>query len=469
MRKRTSFHMPFRYEKKVLFITLAALSAHGETLLKQTRSGGRTPLPQRHFHGTLGKRLVAPVPSSGARCLLSDCEDILMKIVGIVAEYDPFHNGHQYHLEQALKLSGASSAVTVLSSWFTQRGDPALISPYARARSALACGVGAVFALPVCWVLRDAEHYALGAVSLLNSLGVDSIAFGAEHPDLPLLRDTADFLDSESSGLSGRIREHLQTGKGYPAALSSAVRELFPEAGVILESPNDILAVSYIRALKKNGSSATPIPVPRLGSHRLSHGSSGFVPASQLRSCLSRGGWENLLPNIPECTREPLLKETRNVHLHRPDSLDRALIFRLRQMSDEDYRSLPDLSEGLGNALRSAALRSGTRTEILDRVSGRRYPRSRINRLCSLALLGISSDQLRSEPLPSAAWLLGFRRDSGALLHQIKGMGFPLISRPSDWEGKEKWFQTEVYASGLWELGASSPSSNALTQKMVVV
>ena len=174
-----------------------------------------------------------------------------MAILGIVAEYDPFHNGHLHHIINAKKQAGAELTYVVLSPCLKQRGTLSLLSPHDRARCALEAGADAVFALPVLWTVRDAENYALGAVSLLASLGATHIAFGAETDNLPLLRRAADILQSQAGTLEPVLRDMLASGCGYPAALSAALSAVLPEARGLLDHPNNTLAVCYLRALRR--------------------------------------------------------------------------------------------------------------------------------------------------------------------------------------------------------------------------
>ena len=155
---------------------------------------------------------------------------VRMKILGIVAEYDPFHSGHLYHMTEAVRRVSPDLVFVVLSPCFKQRGELSLLSPLDRARLALEAGADAVFSLPVLWTVRDAEHYALGAVSLLASLGVTDLAFGAETADESLLFRAAGLLENPSPAFSALLKEKLSSGVGYPAALSGAFSSVLPEA-----------------------------------------------------------------------------------------------------------------------------------------------------------------------------------------------------------------------------------------------
>ena len=181
-----------------------------------------------------------------------------MKIVGFIAEYNPFHNGHFYHIQKALEVTEADAAIVVMSGDFVQRGAPAILPKRFRARAALECGVAAVFELPVCYATSSAELFALGAVSLLNQLGVvGSICFGSECGDLQILQQLADILCEEPAPYQDSLKEYLKKGLSFPAARQLAVSAYFaerhlPDCSSLLNEPNNILGIEYLKALKKN-------------------------------------------------------------------------------------------------------------------------------------------------------------------------------------------------------------------------
>ena len=184
-----------------------------------------------------------------------------MRIVGVIAEYNPFHLGHAHQLRQAREAAHADAVVAVMSGCFVQRGDAAIVSPAVRAAMALQNGADAVILLPALWSVRDAEHFALGGVHLLTGLGCDALSFGAETADLPLLQAAVDAL--ESPDLSAAIQPHLSAGLPYPAALSAAMAEVAPAAARVIQSPNNTLGVCYLRALRRLGASTDVYPIAR--------------------------------------------------------------------------------------------------------------------------------------------------------------------------------------------------------------
>lgn len=390
-----------------------------------------------------------------------------MRIVGVIAEYNPFHNGHAHHLARARQASGADYVIVVMSSCFTQRGEAALLSPAARARMALACGADAVFALPACWAVRDAEHFALGGVSLLNSLGVNAISFGAEDADLDHLTACARMLEQPDAAFTAALQRQMSCGLPYPAALSAAAGEIMPGHGTLLSSPNNTLAVCYLRAMMRLNAPLDAYPITRSADYHATGLGDAFPSATALRGAIHRGDWSGCAANLPAPAYAILREAALAGRILHPAALDQALLYRLRSMTDTDWAALPELSEGIEDRLRAAARSASTRDSMLLAAKTRRYPHARLSRLCTHALLGVTAAQLNAEPLPTAAWLLGLRQEARPLLTQLKQSGFPIIGKAADHTTDEAWFRTELAAYDLWALGCGLPAGLGFTQGVV--
>ena len=392
-----------------------------------------------------------------------------MDITAIISEYNPFHRGHMHHLAQARALSGADYVVAVMSSCFTQRGEAACLSPRDRAEMALRSGADAVIALPAFWAVRNAEHFALGGVSLLHSMGASAVSFGAETADEKLLRRAAALLELPDEAFCAAVQRHLADGKPHPAALSAAAGERSPELGMLLHSPNNTLAVCYIRAMYRLRAKLDIYPVARIGDyHATSLTGSALPSATAIRGCMQRGDWAAVASAIPEDARPMMTRAALDGRVHRQGALDQALLYRLRTMTDDEWCSLPGLSEGIEDRLRSAAQKASTREELLSLAKTRRYPHARLSRLCTHALLHITQDMLDEAPLPPAAWLLGFREGAQPLISHIS-KHMPLISKASAVQTDEAWFRTECLAYDLWALGCGLPAGLAMTQGVAKV
>ena len=393
-----------------------------------------------------------------------------MRVVGVIAEYNPFHLGHAHHLAQARKLAGADAVVVVMSSVFTQRGDAAILSPAARARMALQCGADAVFALPAAWAVRDAEHFALGGVSILACLGCDAISFGTEVVDIAKLQEAACLLEQPDDAFRASLQALLDNGTPHPAALSAAMEAMLPGCGTLLNTPNSTLAVCYLRAMLRMGCNMDVVPVQRIGRYHDSALTQAMPSATALRGAILRGDWPSVRTSMSEEACAILHAEAEKGCIHHPNALDSALLYRLRTMSRADYAALPDLSEGIENRLAAAAETARSREELLQSAKTRRYPYARLSRLATHALLGFTDDFLHTAALPQAAWLLGFRRDARELFTHFKAHGtLPIIAKAADLDRSAPWVQAELRAWDIWGLGAGLPAGLALTQGVTVI
>ena len=328
-------------------------------------------------------------------------------VLGIVAEYDPFHNGHAHHLRSARAIVKPDAVYAVMSPCLKQRGEPAVFAPHERAACALHAGMDAVFALPVLWTVRDAEHYALGAVSLLDGLGITHLAFGAETADMNLLSRTADLLEDPPEALTLSLKKYLSDGTGYPAALCRAASDIMPETKTVLSAPNNILAVCYLRALRRLHAHVIPVVIPRAGGYHDAYVSAESPSASALRAELSRGIYAQVMTAVPAFTARMIRQSILSRSI--PDMTVWNTLLR-DCLLKADLSVLPDLSEGLDDALRKAAA-AGTSQTPVEALASRRYPASRISRLCAYALLGVTRDRLDNLPLPQQTLLLALRKE----------------------------------------------------------
>jgi predicted nucleotidyltransferase len=393
-----------------------------------------------------------------------------MRVVGVIAEYNPLHLGHAHHLAEARRLTNADAVVVVMSSVFTQRGDAAILSPADRAQMALSAGADAVFALPVAWAVRDAEHFALGGVSILAGLGCNAISFGTEDTDLTALHTAAQLLETPGEVFSADVRARMDAGLPYPAALSAAMDTALPGCSTLLEKPNSTLAVCYLRAMLRLGANMDVIPVQRLGGYHDSALGDSLPSATALRGAILRGDWTKVRTAMPEEAYRILREAAAEGRLHRPAALDSALLYRLRTMSSAEYAALPDVSEGIENRLAAASETAHTREKLLQSAKTRRYPYARLSRLATHALLGVTDGLLSAQSTPEAAMLLGFRKDKRELFTHFKEQGtLPILSKAAGIDRSAPWFAAECLAYDVWALGAGLPAGLALTQGVTVL
>jgi len=343
----------------------------------------------------------------------------MYKLAGIIAEYDPFHNGHAWQLQQA-KALGAQRVAVAMSCGLTQRGALPLLPESVRVQAALACGADLVFALPAPYACSGAECFARAGVQLLAAAGCDALVFGAETPDAALLMEAARVL----SGAEYRtaLKARLAAGaRSFAAARQAAVEAVCPGTGLaaLLDKPNNNLAVEYCKAILELGASLVPIPLPRQGAghgQALTETGGQFASASALRTLWQNGGADAAAPYVPAEVL-PLYREAfaagRYTDLAAAQRCQLALL-RSRCAGTAPFAQVRGISEGLEHRLEAAVRSSTTHAELLDSLTTVRYPRARMRRLAMDAALGYSADAFPA--LPPYLHLLGAQKDALPLL-----------------------------------------------------
>ena len=308
-----------------------------------------------------------------------------MKIVGIICEYNPFHRGHRKQIDKIRQICGEDTAVVCLMSGnFVQRGAPAIVDKSLRAQAAMKCGADLVLELPVEYALSSAEGFAAGGVAILDGF-CDGLCFGAETADTQLLLDTAKALLSEE--FPPLLREQLNTGKSFPAARQAALEQL-GFSGSLLESPNNILAVEYCKAILSRTSSMMPIPIHRGGSYHDELPDEENPSATAVRKLLlDAGDFKSL---VPDCAWDIFA----DAPLHTLEAGERAILAKLRTMTDAAFEALPYGSEGLWRKFMHACRELATLEEIIAATKSKRYTRTRIDRMMMCAFLGLTQQDL---------------------------------------------------------------------------
>lgn len=302
-----------------------------------------------------------------------------MRTVGLITEYNPFHNGHLHHLRQSLEVSGAEVAVAVMSGHFLQRGEPALFDKWLRAELALAAGVDLVVELPFPFACNSAPHFARGAVLALDALGVDALCFGSESGELAALQGAAAFLHDHAAAVADGTAALLRQGRPYPEARATVVRELGGTAAAeVLATPNNILGLAYLRALAETGSAIEPLTIPRVGAGYHDTAASGDIAsATGIRRLLAAG--EPVIGYLPAAVQLAFLRAVnRGQHLDE-GHLHRLLIARILRGACS-LEGLYLVEDGLAQRLFEAALTSTDFAGLVDAVKSRHWTRTRIQR-----------------------------------------------------------------------------------------
>lgn len=358
-----------------------------------------------------------------------------MEIYGIIAEYNPFHNGHEYLINE-LRSKGATHIVAAMSGNFVQRGDFAIMNKWARAEQALKNGVDLVIELPLPWSSSNAQIFAKGGVSVLNALGcVNCLGFGSECGDSELLKKAAE--ETDKAEFQNEVKSFLQFGLSYPAAFGKAAENSrFKE---ILSNPNDTLALEYIKALTELNSDIKIVAVKREGSaHDSDITSDEFASATLLRNLILNKDTGCLAEFMPESSLN-ILKEEMNESRAPADikKLDTAVLSYFRRMAPEDWKNVPDVTEGLENRLYRAAQTSENLNEFLETVKTKRYPLARIRRIALHAFL----DTPKTLPCQAPPYIriLGFNKKGAEILKVAKKTAtLPVLHRAADLKNMNK-------------------------------
>ncbi|MBU9726986.1 nucleotidyltransferase [Diplocloster modestus] len=394
-----------------------------------------------------------------------------MKTVGIIAEYNPFHNGHLYHLQAAKEKTGADYVVVIMSGNFLQRGVPALIDKYARSRMALLNGADLVIELPVCYAAGSAEYFASGAVALLDKLHVvDYLCFGCETEEDTLLSKAAAILADEPEEISGLIRSALKEGLTYPAARSQALTTCLdnPQLACILDQPNNILALEYRKALYNRKSSITPISVKRIcaGYHDRSI-DQPVCSATAIRETLHSGGIpEDFRGQVPESVFEILGQEYRSTYPIYEDDFSSMLKYKLLLRGQTPISEYQDISGDLSYRIQNELNRYKSFSSFADHIKTRQLTYTRVCRSLLHILLEIRRDDVTEwvqNGYIGYAKVLGLRRSAGELLSAIKEKSeIPMVTKLS---GARSQMDENFYRMLEQDIWASDVYYTAVTDK----
>ena len=376
---------------------------------------------------------------------------IHMQVNGIIAEYNPFHKGHKYHLEESLRLTGADYTVVVMSGDFVQRGAPAIIDKHTRAEMALRCGADLLYAT------ASAEYFAAGAVSLLDKLGVVThLCFGSEsmeseHRNTLSLPEIAALLLHESGTYRAALKEFLRQGASYPHARTKALMQSYPfltEYKNIFSSPNNILGIEYCKAILRRQSRMIPVAITRLGSdYHNSHITTQFSSALAIRHALYAGNSpRELLYHMPTEAGQILLNYLEKHSLMHSDSFSTALYYKLLIEKESGYEQYLDVSEDLSNRIRNLLGQFTGFGAFCDLLKTKDMTYTRISRCLLHILLAIQKEHMESmqgmDTIPYAR-VLGFRKSAAPLLHAVKKhASMPLITKLAN---AEKSLKADAY------------------------
>ena len=386
-----------------------------------------------------------------------------MKITGIICEYNPFHNGHLYHIRKT-RENGATHIVAVMSGNFVQRGDTAVMDKLERARLAVRSGADLVIELPVQNCLSSAENFAAGAVYLLESLGaVQELSFGSECGDAEVLKNALEKVDIIAKAHADDIKSIMEKGYTYPRALSSVLKGTDADVAEIISSPNNLLAIEYMRSLKRLSSKMKPFTVKRVNApHDGADPKNGYASASYIREVLES---ERNVSAISKYTTsvwtDAIAEAFRKGETASLSRLERVMLYKLRSTSVEEIASINDVGQGLENRIYGARM-AGSLDELLFTVKTKRYTMARIRRIMLSLLIGITKEDMKQ--IPPYGRILAFNERGREILAQAKDTAkIPFASSIAKLsqinETAERFAELEIRASDVYGLALKTVTS----------
>ena len=406
------------------------------------------------------------------------------KVLGIIAEYNPFHNGHIYHLEKAKEDTGSTYTVAIMGGNFTQRGSTSLIDKWSKTQVAIQSGIDLVIELPVLYSISSAENFADGAIKILDSLKVvDYLSFGAETSNIEILDKCAEVLYKEPREYKNLLSHELSKGISFPKARENALMMYLNNIrkfANVLSSPNNILGIEYLKALKKYKSSIKPVPIQRyeVGYNELGY-SQNFASSTAIRNIIKNNGFDILRRLVPPASYTALIENIKAGHIVTDLSVfEKEIIYQLRKMDVSEIAELPDVSEGLEFAIKNAANSCNTIVEFLNIIKSKRYTSTRIQRILLYSLLGITKKDIAlSKKIQPYIRVLGFNQRGKFLISEIAKANSKLeiltsVKRFIDTNNNKNlklMLDKDIWATNVYTIGYEYDSWNNLdfTQKLI--
>ncbi len=377
----------------------------------------------------------------------------------IIAEYNPFHKGHKYHIDETKKITG-SDIIAIMSGNFVQRGEPAVTDKHTRTKMALENGVSMVIELPVQYATGSADIFAYGAVNILNACKIfDTLSFGSESGSVAVFEKAAEILNNEPDNFKSLLKQHLSTGLSYPLSRSKALEEYANIDTTFLNAPNNILALEYIKELKRLKSPIKPITIKRIVSSYNSNTLSGEISsASAIRSALINNDFkafnsmpENCINTIKDKTI-PLL-----------DDYTQILSYILRTKSPDEISKIADVTEGLENRILNTDFTSIS--DLLNKLKTKRYTYSKLQKAILHIILNITKDE--QQVPPQYIRVLGFRRDKKHLLTKLgSSSSLPVITSVKE---NEDLLKKEIITTDIYNIITGNKKGAEYTTPIVVV
>ena len=410
----------------------------------------------------------------------------MARVLGIIAEYNPFHNGHLYQIEEAKKQTGADYVVAIMSGNFTQRGNTSLVNKWVKTQMALTTGVDIVIELPTVYSISSAENFAEGAIKILDSLKiVDTLCFGTETADFAALNNIANVLYNEPKEYVSILNHELGKGISFPKARENALMMYLNDIkryANIISGPNNILAIEYLKAIKKLKSNIRPFSIQRkkvyYNDERIVD---EFASSTAIRKLVAREQYDDLRKVMPQnaymLMKEEIKKGNYIIDLVK---FEKEILYNLRKMTVKEIAELQDVTEGLEYSIKNAANSCNNILDLINIIKSKRYTQTRIQRILVYALLGITKkDIINAKKVIPYTRVLGFNKKGKEILSDICNINrkINMITSVKKFEDintnkiLKEMLQKDIFASNIYTLGYEYNSCANLdyTSKLIVI
>lgn len=406
------------------------------------------------------------------------------KVLGIIAEYNPLHNGHVYHINQSKELVHPDYTVCIISGNFVQRGNVSIIDKWSKAEMALHAGANLVIELPTIYSISSAENFSEGCIKLLDSFKLNTVlSFGSECGDINTLERFADILYKEPPEYKSLLNHELQTGISYPKARENAllmyVNDIRKYANT-LSCPNNILGIEYLKAIKKLKSNILPVTLKRYGvAHDSYNVIDSFASASNIREMLCEN--KNISKLVPDYTYEILARQINSgKSVLDIVAFEREILYSLRRMSLNEIKNIPDVTEGLANSILHAVNSCNSYDELIEKIKSKSYTLTRIQRILLYALLGVTKQDMdESRKVKPYARVLGLDNKGKELLSELSNSNpkLQIITSVKDFYNNSnnrslsKMLNLDILSTNIYTLEYLNDSQANLdyTQKIVTL
>ena len=388
-----------------------------------------------------------------------------MRIAGIVAEYNPLHKGHMLQIKDVKKNTGADFVVVAMSGNFVQRGETAIFDKWTRAYFALQAGADMVVELPVVYSLSCAERFAYGGVKILSSLGIDVLCFGCENDDKELLIKTSELMENETQEFKTVIKAYLDKGLSYPRARSMAITEFYPDIKDYIVKPNFILALEYLKAIKRVNENIDFYITKRVNSN---HDDLESLSGSCARNRIINGG------NLEEVLPDFVIERIKDEMPVTSDMMSEIILYAIRTANKDTIRQIQDVREGFEMAIMREGAKAKSLDELVGKLKSKRYTLAGVKRIMMNIALSVTqelSDKAFSDESSVYAKVLGIKNNSKMLLGEIsKRTKIPVITKYQDMKLLDKnayeLIEKDIFASNVYSIMQKKNANRDFSEKI---